>query len=51
MFKFEGLKVYQLALEYIDRIYEIAAKLPRNEEYNISSQMKRPVYRPSSIVS
>jgi four helix bundle protein len=41
MFKFEGLKVYQLALDYIDIVYEVAAKLPRSEEYNLSSQMKR----------
>jgi len=41
MFKFEGLRVYQLALEYIDRVYDVAAKLPRNEEYNLSSQIKR----------
>lgn len=41
MFKFEGPKVYRLALDYIDRVYDITAKLPRSEEYNLSSQMKR----------
>ncbi len=41
MFKFEGLKVYQLALAYIDRVYDVTAKLPRSEDYNLSSQMKR----------
>ena len=40
-FKFEKLEVWQLALDYIDLIYEIAEKLPRNEEYNLKSQMKR----------
>jgi four helix bundle protein len=41
MYKFERLKVYQLALDYIDRVYEVAAKLPRSEEYNLGSQIKR----------
>ena len=41
MYKFERLKVYQLALDYIDKVYSAAAKLPRNEEYNLSPQIKR----------
>ena len=41
MFKFEGLKVYQLALEYIDSVYDVASKLPHSEDYNLSSQIKR----------
>jgi four helix bundle protein len=41
MYKFEGLRVYQLALEYIDIVYEVTAKLPRSEDYNLSSQMRR----------
>ena len=41
MYKFERLKVYQLALEYTDRVYEVAERLPRGEEYNLSSQIKR----------
>lgn len=28
-FKFEKLEVWQLSLEYIDLIYEIAEKLPK----------------------
>jgi four helix bundle protein len=40
-FKFEKLKVWQLALDYVDLAYEIAEQLPRNEEYNLKSQMKR----------
>lgn len=41
MYKFERLKVYHLALDYVDRVYDLTAKLPRNEEYNLGSQMKR----------
>ena len=41
MYKFEQLEVYQLALEYIDQIYTLADKLPRNEAYNLGSQITR----------
>ncbi len=40
-FKFEKLQVWQLSMDYIDLIYEIAGQLPRSEEYNIKSQMIR----------
>ena len=40
-FKFEKLEVWQSALEYIDLIYEIAEELPKSEEYNLKSQIKR----------
>jgi four helix bundle protein len=40
-FKFEKLEVWQLALDYIDLVYEIAGKLPRSEEYNLKSQLVR----------
>jgi len=40
-FKFEQLEVWQLALDYIELIYEIANQLPRSEEYNLKSQMIR----------
>jgi hypothetical protein len=34
MFKFERLRVYQLALDYVDLVYDVADKLPRSEQYN-----------------
>ena len=40
-FKFEKLEVWQLALEYIDLIYEISNQLPKSEEYNLKSQINR----------
>lgn len=40
-FKFERLEVWQLALSYVDVIYDLSAKLPRNEEYNLKSQIRR----------
>jgi four helix bundle protein len=40
-FKFEKLEVWQLAIDYIDLIYEIDNRLPRSEEYNLKSQITR----------
>jgi len=40
-YKFQDLEIYQLALEYIDLIYEIAQKLPRSEDFNLKSQITR----------
>jgi len=41
MYKFEKLEVWQLALDYIALIYDLAKELPRNEEFNLKSQMTR----------
>lgn len=40
-FKFEQLEIWQLALDYIDLIYQIAEALPRDEEFNLKSQIRR----------
>lgn len=42
-YKFERLRVWQMALEYSDMIYEIAAQLPEGERFNLKSQMERAV--------
>jgi UDP-2-acetamido-3-amino-2,3-dideoxy-glucuronate N-acetyltransferase len=41
MHKFEKLEVWQLAVEYADLCYTIAEKLPKSEEYNLASQLRR----------
>ena len=41
MHKFEKLEVWQLAIEYTDLCYALAEKLPRHEEYNLGSQLRR----------
>ncbi|MCX7839062.1 MAG: four helix bundle protein [Anaerolineae bacterium] len=41
LFKFEKLEVWQLALDYIDLIYQIADQLPKSEEYNLKAQIIR----------
>ena len=40
-YKFQKLETYQLALDYLDLLYELTARLPRSEEYNLRSQMSR----------
>ena len=40
-FKFEQLRVWGQALDYIDVICELASQLPRSEEYNLRSQITR----------
>jgi four helix bundle protein len=40
-YKFQKLKVYQMALEYLDEVYEIGKKLPETEKYNLRSQLER----------
>jgi len=41
VYKFEKLEVWQLALEYVDLIYDLAKRLPRSEEFNLKSQITR----------
>ena len=38
---FEDLEVYKLAREFRKRIYNLTRKLPKEEKYNLFSQMRR----------
>jgi four helix bundle protein len=40
-YKFEKLEVWQLSVEYIDLVYQLAEQLPKIEEYNLKSQVIR----------
>jgi len=40
-YKFQKLDVYQLALEYLDKLYDVAKSFPPEERYNLSSQLQR----------
>jgi four helix bundle protein len=40
-YKFQKLRIYELALDYIDLIYALAGKLPRSEDYNLRPQITR----------
>ncbi len=39
-FKFEKLEVWQMALDYVDLMYELAVKLPDDERFNLKSQAR-----------
>ena len=41
MFKFEELRVYQDALEFINNIYEITQKWPKDEIFGLTNQLRR----------
>ncbi len=40
-FDFENLKVYQKSRDYIDFVYEITEKFPKEEIYSLANQFKR----------
>lgn len=40
-FSFEDLKVYQKALDFVDYVYSLTAKFPREELYGLTSQFNR----------
>jgi len=40
-FKFEDLKVYHKALDFVDLVYITTQSFPKNELYNLTSQFKR----------
>lgn len=42
-YKFEKLEVWQLAMDYADLILAVIEKLPKKENFNLSSQMDRAV--------
>jgi len=41
MYKFQQLKVYKLALEYVNAMYELSGRLPESERFNLRSQLER----------
>ncbi len=41
MYKFQNLRVYKLALEYMDLVYEVSGRLPESERFNLRSQVER----------
>lgn len=40
-FKFEKLEVWRLSIEFLDLIYEIVDLLPKSEDFNLKSQLRR----------
>ena len=42
-FKFEKLEVWQLAMELSNKVYAFIEKMPKSEQFNLSSQIRRAV--------
>lgn len=42
-YKYENLDVWKLSKELIKKVYLLAAKFPKSEEFNLTSQIKRAV--------
>jgi four helix bundle protein len=40
-FKFENLEVWKLALDYLDDVYQVTDRLPKEELFNLRSQWVR----------
>ncbi len=40
-YKFQRLRVYQLALDYVDAMCRLTYRLPRSESLNLRSQLER----------
>ena len=40
-YKFQSLIVYQLSLDYIDKVYDLVKEMPAKEKFNLSSQLVR----------
>jgi four helix bundle protein len=42
-FKFEKLIIWEKAMEYGESIFQLSSKFPKEETYNLSSQIRRAV--------
>ena len=40
-FDFENLKVYQKSLAYVDFVYELTKKFPKEEIFSLANQFRR----------
>ncbi len=41
VFRFEGLEIWQLAVTFAGKIYDLTAEFPKDEMFGLSSQLKR----------
>jgi four helix bundle protein len=40
-FKFENLQVWQKSIDFADSVYDLSATFPKDEVYNLTSQIRR----------
>ncbi|PIV09252.1 four helix bundle protein [Candidatus Roizmanbacteria bacterium CG03_land_8_20_14_0_80_36_21] len=41
MFNFENLQVYQMSIDFVNSIYEITKKFPKDELFGLTNQLRR----------
>ena len=41
MFRFEKLEIWELGIEYGNRLYDVAETFPKSEQFSLTSQLKR----------
>lgn len=51
MFGFERLKVWELAVEFAGRVYELTKQFPDSERFGLSSQLRRAAVSISSNIA
>lgn len=51
MFRFEKLEVWQLAVEFADKVYTVTSRFPDAERFGLTSQMRRASVSISSNVA
>lgn len=51
MFGFERLKVWEQAIEFADRVYEVSKLFPDAERFGLTSQMRRAAVSISSNIA
>jgi len=51
MFRFEKLDVWQFAIEFADRVYEVTSRFPDMERFGLTIQMRRASVSVSSNIA
>ena len=51
MFRFEKLEVWQRAIAFADRVYEVTQTFPGDERFGLTSQMRRAAVSISSNIA
>ncbi len=51
MFRFEKLEVWQRAIAFADRVYEVTRAFPGDERFGLTSQMRRAAVSISSNIA
>ncbi len=50
-FRFENLAVWQKALDFADRVYDVTSQFPADERFGLTNQMRRAAVSISSNIA